>query len=348
VNIPVLSDTATFHGTTTTPPTGSATFTLFSDAGCTVAVTGVSGSAVISTVGGVSTASFTTSWTPPAPGTYRWIASYPGDTNNNAFTTGCADANEEVTIAKASSTVATVVFDPATKAPWSKTETTGTSAFDSATVTGVPGITPTGTVTYTFFHTDACTPGTSSPAGTVTLTSTGAVPNSDTVGPLGAGVYAFNAVYSGDANYAGMQSDCEPFSVATVGSTVATIVFDASTNKAMTGIVISGMSAFDTSTVTGAPGVTPTGTVTYTFFANGTCSAPGTTAETVTLTAAGAVPNSATHGPLAAGSYSFQTVYSGDANYEGSTGACEPFTVDPAPPPAPPAPITNVTVPVTG
>jgi hypothetical protein len=296
----------------------------------------------------VSTATFTTAWTPPAPGTYRWIASFPGDTNNNVFTTGCGDANEEVTIAKASSTVATVVFDPATNAPWSKTETTGTSAFDTATVSGVPGITPTGTVTYTFFHTDACTPGTGSPAGMVTMTSTGAVPNSDTVGPLGAGVYAFNAVYSGDANYTGMQSDCEPFSVAKAGSTAATTVFDASTNAALTGTVISGMSAFDTATVTGAPGVTPTGTVTYTFFANGTCSAPGTTAETVTLTASGAVPNSATHGPLTAGSFSFQALYSGDANYQGSTSACEPFSVDPAPPPAPAAPITNVTVPVTG
>jgi hypothetical protein len=348
VTMPALSDIATFHGTTTTPPTGSVTFTLYSDAACTVAVSGVTGSGPISSVGELGSATFTTSWTPPAPGTYRWIASYSGDGNNNGFTTGCGDATEEVTIAKAGSTLATVAFDPATEAAWSKTETTGASAFDTATVTGVPGITPTGRVTYTFFHNDACTPGTGRPAGTVTLTSTGAVPNSDTVGPLGAGVYAFNAVYSGDTNYAGMQSDCEPFSVAKAGSTAATTVFDASTNKAMTGTAISGTSAFDTATVTGAPGVIPTGTVIYTFFANGTCSALGSTAETVMLTAAGAVPNSATHGPLAAGSYSFQAVYSGDASYQDSTSVCEPFSVDPAPPPAPTAPITDVTVPVTG
>jgi hypothetical protein len=45
------------------------------------------------------------------------------------------------------------------------------------------------------------------------------------------------------------------------------------------------------------------------------------------LTAAGAVPNSSTEHTLAAGSYSFQATYSGDKNYSGSTGPCEPFTV---------------------
>ena len=35
-------------------------------------------------------------------------------------------------------------------------------------------------------------------------------------------------------------------------------------------------------------------------------------------------------GALAAGSYAFQATYGGDANYSGSTGACEPFSVAPA------------------
>jgi hypothetical protein len=39
------------------------------------------------------------------------------------------------------------------------------------------------------------------------------------------------------------------------------------------------------------------------------------------------VPNSSTESNLAAGSYSFQAAYSGDGNYSGSTGPCEPFTV---------------------
>ena len=44
------------------------------------------------------------------------------------------------------------------------------------------------------------------------------------------------------------------------------------------------------------------------------------------------MPNSATEGPLAAGSYSFRATYSGDSNYLTSTGPCEPFSVAKASP----------------
>ncbi|MCU1689644.1 MAG: hypothetical protein JWN20_1572, partial [Jatrophihabitantaceae bacterium] len=53
------------------------------------------------TAAGVSTATYGTSWTPTAPGTYYWIASYAGDASNNAFTTGCGDAHEQVVVASA-------------------------------------------------------------------------------------------------------------------------------------------------------------------------------------------------------------------------------------------------------
>ena len=44
------------------------------------------------------------------------------------------------------------------------------------------------------------------------------------------------------------------------------------------------------------------------------------------------MPNSGTQGPLAAGSHSFEAVYGGDANYTGSTSACEPLTITQATP----------------
>ena len=120
------------------------------------------------------------------------------------------------------------------------------------------------------------------------------------------GDYAFRAVYSGDANYTATTTSCEPFSVAQSGPGTATVVFDAATNTAWAGTEKTGASAYDTATVTGAGGVTPTGTVTYTFFTNNACTGTGVSAGTVTLTGAGAVPNSNTQGPLAAGSYSFR------------------------------------------
>ena len=67
--------------------------------------------------------------------------------------------------------------------------------------------------------------------------------------------------------------------------------------------------------------------MTYTFFTNNTCTGTGTAAGTVTLTGTGAVPNSNTEGPLAAGGFAFRAEYSGDANYSSSTSSCEPFAV---------------------
>jgi hypothetical protein len=332
-------DTATVTGVPGITPTGTVTYAFFTNNACT-GTGSPSGKVTLTSTGAVANSD---TEGPLAAGSYSFEAVYSGD----AHYAGSDSVCEPFTVAKASSTPATVVFDPATKAQWSKTETTGASAFDTATVAGVPGVIPTGSVTYTFFTNDACS-GTGTPAGTVTLTPTGMVPNSKTEGPLAAGVYSFRAVYTGDANFAAADSACEPFPVAVSSSQAASTVFDASTNKALTGTEITGASAFDTSTVTGAAGVTPTGTVTYTFFDNDTCTGTGSPAGTVTLTAAGTVPNSTTQGPLEAGPYSFQTNYSGDANYHASTGACETFTIATAPPPAPLTPITDVTIPVTG
>src|SRR5436305_13914204 len=78
---------------------GNVTFTLYKDASCTQ-TEGVSGSGAIA--GGTS-ASYSTTHTFAAPGTYYWQASYAGDANNNGFTTGCGDANEQITVGKARS-----------------------------------------------------------------------------------------------------------------------------------------------------------------------------------------------------------------------------------------------------
>src|SRR5262249_4067540 len=91
VGTPVtIGDTATIKNGNN--PTGSITFTLYSNNTCTTPA-GVSGSGVITN----GTASYSTTWTPPAAGTYYWIASYPGDAKNNAFTTKCNDPNEKIT-----------------------------------------------------------------------------------------------------------------------------------------------------------------------------------------------------------------------------------------------------------
>jgi uncharacterized repeat protein (TIGR01451 family) len=163
--------------------------------------------------------------------------------------------------------------------------------------------------------------------------SGGNVPHSSATDPLQAGDYSYQAVYSGDSNYATSTGDCEPFSVAKGNSSITTTVFDAKTNAAWSGTESTGASAYDTSTVSPSDGFTATGTVTYQLFSGLDCKAGNEigSADQVTMSG-GNVPHSSATDPLQAGDYSYQAVYSGDSNYKGSTGDCEPFSVSKATP----------------
>jgi hypothetical protein len=173
-----------------------------------------------------------------------------------------------------------------------------------------------GTVTYEFF-TNGTGTGTPAATQTVTLNAEGTVLDSAVHGPLAAGVYSFIADYSGDSNYTGSTSAVEALTINQGSTTTATEIRN-STGGTPTGVP--GESVFDTATVTGSMAAfTPTGTVTYGFFTNGTGKGTPAATQTVTLNANGTVPDSAVHGLLTAGAYSFIVVYSGDSNYTGST-----------------------------
>src|SRR6202035_4321837 len=101
-----VKDTATIAAGAS--PTGSVTFTLYTNATCTSAVTGVSGNATIS----AGTTSFTAKWTPAAVSTYYWGAVYNGDANNGIVST-CGGVPEQIVIGKASPSISTVA-SPAT------------------------------------------------------------------------------------------------------------------------------------------------------------------------------------------------------------------------------------------
>src|SRR5262249_15060675 len=88
--------------------------------------------------------------------------------------------------------------------------------------------------------------------------------------------------------------------------------------------VNAGTSVTDEATVTGSAG-TPTGTVTFTFFTSGDCTTGGTVLTPDSTLNASGVATSASQGPLAGGSYSFQATYNGDGTYKPSTGLCEPL-----------------------
>jgi len=100
-----------------------------------------------------------------------------------------------------------------------------------------------------------------------------------------------------------------------------------------------GATVHDKAIVTGTPGfATPTGTVTFRRFANGSCSGTPAATQDVTLvetlaptpsTAGTAAAESSSFTSTSAGSVSYRAVYNGDTNYpDGATSACEPLTVN--------------------
>jgi hypothetical protein len=127
---------------------------------------------------------------------------------------------------------------------------------------------------------------------------------------------------------------------ASAPSTTTTEVIDNATGRAPTGAEVTGASFHDTATVSGGSG-TPTGSVTYVFYADGTCSGTPESASTALTLTGGVAPPSPSTGALGPGNYSYRVTYSGDATYGSGTSACEPLRVlAPTPPPTTPPPTT--------
>ena len=99
-----LSDTATVSGLVnpvTGAGAGTVTFTLYgpNDPGCTTPRMTATGRPL--TLNGAGTAGTATSgvgFTPPAAGTYSWVASYSGDVNNAPVSGACGDVNEQTIV----------------------------------------------------------------------------------------------------------------------------------------------------------------------------------------------------------------------------------------------------------
>ncbi|MGA8666477.1 MAG: hypothetical protein WB804_06380, partial [Candidatus Dormiibacterota bacterium] len=136
-------DTATLGGLVNgTVPTGTVTYTLFSDSGCTMSPT--TEQVTLDSSGNVPDSSPTVAL---AASSYSYQATYSGDSFYSQSTSSC----EPFTVLAANSTINTTVDDALTNGPWDGTEQTGASAYDTAGVGGVAGFAPTGSVTYDFF-----------------------------------------------------------------------------------------------------------------------------------------------------------------------------------------------------
>jgi uncharacterized repeat protein (TIGR01451 family) len=299
-----ISDTATVSGGLN--PTGTVTFRLYGPDDATCA-TVIFTSANRPLTNGQATSE---SFTPTAVGTYRWIATYNGDANNNVKAGSCDDANESVVVSKTTPGITTNLVSGALSGT-TIAVALGASVHDTSTLSNATADAG-GTVHYQVFTNSNCT-GTAIDAGTKTVTN-GIVPASDSITLNNAGNYYWQADYSGDAKNGSASSNCS-LEIASVGLNQPTISTNAS------GSVLVGGKIHDTATL--ADGFNPTGTITFRLYGpnDATCSKGAIFTDAVSVNGNGDY-TSADFTTSQAGTYFWVATYGGDSNNAAAAGAC--------------------------
>jgi hypothetical protein len=289
-------DTATLSSVTGNAG-GSVQYSYFANGGCTGTPTPVGGPVAVTN--GVPLKSGSQTFN--TFGTYSWNAVYSGDLNNNAATSPC----EPLTVQKVPS-VSTTLLSPSIPV--------GGTVSDTATLSGATSGAG-GTISFWWSLVNACPTTGATLFSSVPVSGNGIYPSVPSQPLSTPGVYYVYATYGGDANDAGVTSPCEPL---TVGLAVTT--------QLSAGTITVGGSVSDSSILHFATG-NAGGMVTYYWFSGSSCIGTATTVSTVTVTN-GVIPPSSAAAFNTAGSYSWDAVYTGDANNQGPvTSPCEPLTV---------------------
>ncbi|MDX6677220.1 MAG: hypothetical protein QOE31_1272, partial [Solirubrobacteraceae bacterium] len=256
-------------------------------------------------------------FTPTQAGTYRWVASYSGDTNNAGSAGACGDANETTVVAKAT---------PAITTDASNDMKIGGDLSDVAKITGRSNPIGTSSVVFRLYgpNDDSCT-GTPVYTSTVSVPASPVSPVSVTSGsykPTAVGTYRWVASYTGDANNAAADGVCNDADENTVvAKATPAITTDASNDMKIGGDLS------DVATISGR--VSPAGSSSVVFRLYGpnddSCTGTPVYTSTVSVPASPVSPVSVTSGsftPTAVGTYRWVATYSGDANNARADGAC--------------------------
>jgi len=208
-NTPV-TDTATLTGTNASTATGTVTYNVYSDSGCTTLLN--AGTPETITTPGVLPSSAPLSLS--TAGTYYWQTVYSGDSTNNGSNSTCgvgAEAEVETVTGRSSPTALptqlTTSLSGADQNGTAISVLTNTAVTDAATLSGTNESTATGTVTYNVYSDSGCT--TLVSAGTPEpITTPGVLPSAAPLSLSTAGTYYWQVVYSGDASNAPSMSAC--------------------------------------------------------------------------------------------------------------------------------------------
>ncbi len=252
-------------------------------------------------------------YTPAAVGTYRWIATYLGDSNNNIAAGECNDDNESVVVTPGQPTLVTNASDDI--------QLGGGTLTDTATVAGRVGPLDGATVDFRLYGpNDAdCSGAPIFESLGVAISATSDVVTSAAFTPVLPGTYRWIAEYSGDANNFGAAGECnDPNESTEVEKAQPEITTDAGDDIAIGG------SLNDKATVTGR--VNPlASTVDFRLYGPDDVDCSGTPAfEALGLELApgDTMVTSPSFTPTVAGTYRWVAAYSGDANNEPAVGEC--------------------------
>lgn len=203
----------------------------------------------------------------------------------------------------------------------------GSTVHDHATVTGeVTGIPKAHAVTFAFYTNGSCNTGTgSSVSNTGNDNGVGTGVRSASSSALAAGSYSYLATQASDDNYdVTDDTGCEPLTIDKANTTIVTHVHNASHVDITNTIVATGTSIHDNATVgTKIGSFTIGGTVTFSFFTNGSCTGTASSTQTVAIGSESAAQTITT-----VGAYAYSAKYNGDGNYNASSNSdCEPLSV---------------------
>jgi hypothetical protein len=295
-----IQDTATLAGATGTAG-GTITFTAYSNSTCATAV--FSNQKPVSGNGSYTSDPIST---PVAEGTYYWIASYSGDTNNGPAAGKCGDSGETSVVAKAHPALVT-----------SATSGKPLDAIqDTATLSGATG-TAGGSITFTaWLNNSSCTGSADFTSTPVSVSGNGPYTSPAIPTPVAEGTWYWIATYGGDANNSSVSGQCGDM---TNGNVEQSTVGKAKPDGSSAQVVLPN----DTFTLTG--GDNPSGTVTFSLFppTDPTCSGTPSYTEPVGVNGDGTYSTSnATFTLNQAGQWNWLITYGGDANNAGVTLAC--------------------------
>src|SRR5207302_1434748 len=254
---------------------------------------------------------------PNAASTYYWVASYSGDANNKAVSSGCAD--EPVTGGQATPSIETTQQPPAGPV--------GTRFKDEATISGLSGGKPSGSVSWKLYANGKCEGEAIASDGPVTVTGNGKYSTPNGAAPSDGGTYYWVASYGGDANNKAVSSGCADEPV-TVGQATPSIITMQRPAAATVGATFK-----DEATISGLSGARPAGSVSWKLYTNSRCEgAPAAADGPVAVSGNGVYTTANGASPAATGTYYWVASYSGDANNKAVSSGCadEPITVSAA------------------